>query len=146
MPRLALYLLGPPRVYLRGAAVEIKRRKVMALLAYLVTTGQPQGRDALAELLYPKLDRTRTRADFRQTLSLLGSCIGEERLGADRYRVRLVRGGGMWVDVIEYRRLLARGRAADRRGELAEAESRLAAGAAAQRGGVLVGFETRLGM
>ena len=36
MPRLALYLLGPPRVYLRGAAVEIKRRKVLALLAYLV--------------------------------------------------------------------------------------------------------------
>ena len=140
MPRLALYLLGPPRVYLRGAAVEIKRRKVMALLAYLVTTGQPQGRDALAELLYPKLDRTRTRADFRQTLSLLGSCIGEERLGADRYRVRLVRGGGMWVDVIEYCRLLARGRAADRRGELAEAQSRLAAAAALYRGEFLSGF------
>ena len=84
MPRLALYFLGPPRVYRNGAAVEIKRRKVLALLAYLAVTVQPQGRDALAELLFPGLDRGRTRADFRQTLSLLGRAIGEERLGADR--------------------------------------------------------------
>jgi DNA-binding SARP family transcriptional activator len=140
MPRLAVYLLGPPRVYLRGAAVEIKRRKVLALLACLATTEQPQDRDALAELLFPGLDRGRTRADFRQTLSLLGSAIGEERLGADRYTAWLVRRGGLWVDAPEYRRLLAAGRSADKRGDLAEIQSNLAAAAALYRGEFLSGF------
>jgi DNA-binding SARP family transcriptional activator len=140
MPRLAVYLLGPPRVYLRGAAVEIKRRKVLALLACLATTEQPQDRDALAELLFPGLDRGSTRADFRQTLSLLGSAIGEERLGADRYTAWLVRRGGLWVDAPEYRRLLAAGRSADKRGDLAEIQSNLAAAAALYRGEFLSGF------
>jgi predicted ATPase/DNA-binding SARP family transcriptional activator len=140
MPRLALYFLGPPRVYLRGAAVEIKRRKVLALLAYLAATGQPQGRDALAELLFPELDRERTRADFRQTLSLLGSSIGEERLGADRYSVWLPRGGGLWVDAVEYRRLLETGHSADKRGDLTKAQTCLAAAAALYRGEFLSGF------
>ena len=35
MSRLALYFLGPPRVYVDGSAVRIGRRKELALLAYL---------------------------------------------------------------------------------------------------------------
>jgi hypothetical protein len=44
MSRLALYLLGPPRLALDGEPIHVGRRKAMALLAYL------------AELL-AKLDR-----------------------------------------------------------------------------------------
>jgi len=51
MPKLALYLLGPPRVELDGQAVPLGRRKAVALLAYLALTRQPHSRDALATLL-----------------------------------------------------------------------------------------------
>ena len=39
MSRLALYLLGPPRVELDGQAVHIGRRTALALLAYLAVAG-----------------------------------------------------------------------------------------------------------
>jgi DNA-binding SARP family transcriptional activator len=39
MSRLALYLLGPPRLELDGEPVEIGRRRAVALLAYLAVTG-----------------------------------------------------------------------------------------------------------
>jgi hypothetical protein len=45
MSRLALYLLGPPRLELDGEPVEIGRRRAVALLAYLAVTGAaPQPR------------------------------------------------------------------------------------------------------
>ena len=50
---LTLYLLGYPRCCIDGRTVTIRRRKVLALLAYLATTGTPHSRDTLAELLYP---------------------------------------------------------------------------------------------
>jgi len=48
---LNLYLFGPLRMELNGAAVLLHRRKAQALLAYLAVTGQPHSRDALATLL-----------------------------------------------------------------------------------------------
>jgi DNA-binding SARP family transcriptional activator len=38
--RLALFLLGPPRIELAGTPVEINRRKAVALLTYLAVTGE----------------------------------------------------------------------------------------------------------
>ena len=47
---LSVYLLGLPRVEHEGQPIELKRRKATALLAYLVVTGRPHSRDALASL------------------------------------------------------------------------------------------------
>ncbi len=85
----ALYLLGPPRVYRNGVAVGFDRRKVLALLAYLAVSSQRHSRDEVSELLWSGEDRDRARANLRQTLSLLGGIIGEDRLSADRMSVGL---------------------------------------------------------
>ncbi len=140
MSRLALYFLGPLRVYLDGSIVEIGRRKVLALLSYLAVTAQRHSRDELAELLFSEQDREHARANIRQTLSLLGSAIGEERLGADRHSVWLLSGSGLWIDVAEFRRHLEKGRAADKRGDLSDAQGHLAKAAELFRGEFLSGF------
>src|SRR5215472_6297649 len=76
MPSLALYLLGSPRIERDGVAVLVDTRKATALLAYLVVTGQPQGRDTLAALLWPEYDQAHARAALRRALSALNRAIG----------------------------------------------------------------------
>ncbi len=140
MPRLALYLLGPPRVYRDGQAVAFDRRKVLALLAYLAVSSRPHSRDELSELLFCGEPRDRARANLRQTLSLLSSAIGEERLLADRISVELAGGRGLWIDVATYRRRLDRGRTANRQGDLSGVESQMAEAVRLVRGEFLSGF------
>jgi hypothetical protein len=41
MGELKVYLFDPPRVEMDKAPVDIQRRKALALLVYLTTTGQP---------------------------------------------------------------------------------------------------------
>ncbi len=65
MPRLSLYLLGPPRLELDGEPLDIGRRKAVALMAYLAVTGQGHARDVLATLLWPEYDASRARAALR---------------------------------------------------------------------------------
>jgi DNA-binding SARP family transcriptional activator len=73
MPKLALYLLGPPRIELDGQAIPLGRRKAVALLTYLALTRQPHSRDALATLLWPELDQSKARAGLRSALSSLNT-------------------------------------------------------------------------
>lgn len=47
MSRLALYLLGPPRLERDGAPVQIVRRRALAVAAYLAMAGRPQVREQL---------------------------------------------------------------------------------------------------
>jgi DNA-binding SARP family transcriptional activator len=84
MSRLALYLLGPPRLELDGGPIHIGRRKAMALLAYLAMTGQFHSHDSLATFLWPEYDQSRARADLRRTLSVLNRTLGQEWIAADR--------------------------------------------------------------
>jgi DNA-binding SARP family transcriptional activator len=51
MSRLALYLLGPPRIEVDDQPVSIGRAKAVALLVYLAVTGTPHTREGLATLL-----------------------------------------------------------------------------------------------
>jgi DNA-binding SARP family transcriptional activator len=68
MARLALYLLGPPRIELDGEPVHIGRRGALALLAYLAVTGRLHNREALASLLGRKFSQLRARGvDLWQT-------------------------------------------------------------------------------
>ena len=97
-------------------------------------------RDELAELLFGAQDREHSRANLRQTLSLLGSAIGEERLGADRHSVWLPSGGGLWVDAAEFHRFLESGRTAERHGERPAAQLNLARAVELFRGEFLSGF------
>jgi DNA-binding SARP family transcriptional activator len=107
MSRLALYLLGPPRIERDGEPIQISRRKVVALLAYLAVTGTPHSRDALATLLWPERSQSRARAYLRRALSELNRTLGEGSLAIDRETAALSQGASLWLDVDVFRQLLA---------------------------------------
>jgi len=102
MARLALYLLGSPRLERNGEAVPIHRRKTMALLAYLAVTQASHPREALATLLWPEWDASSARADLRRTLSLVNEALGGSAIEADRETAGLDPDLGLWVDVAEF--------------------------------------------
>ncbi len=99
MSRLALYLLGPPRIECDGGPVDIRRRKAIALLAYLAMTGQSHSRDTLATLFWPEHDQSRARAGLRRALASLKKGLGEGWLEVDRESVELNREAEVWLDV-----------------------------------------------
>jgi predicted ATPase/DNA-binding SARP family transcriptional activator len=107
MARLALRLLGPPRVEVDGEPVHIGRRKALALLAYLAVTARPHTRDSLATLLWPSYDQAGARGELRRMLSILKRTLGEPCLAVDRAMAGIDADADVWVDVAEFRRLLA---------------------------------------
>jgi predicted ATPase/DNA-binding SARP family transcriptional activator len=107
MSRLAIYLLGPPRIELDGTPVHIGRKKAVALLAYLAVTGRPHRRDTLATLLWPEFDHSGARAELRRVLSALKRALGEGWLVVDRSAVGLNPEADIGLDVAEFRHLLA---------------------------------------
>jgi predicted ATPase/DNA-binding SARP family transcriptional activator len=107
MADLRLYFLGPPRVELAGAPVDLQRRKALALLIYLAVSGQPHSRDALATLFWPNLDQQRARTNLRRDLAVLNTSLGGKWLEADREMVELQREPAPWLDVSYFRHLIA---------------------------------------
>ena len=106
MAELRIALLGPARVEVDGAPIQVDTRKAVALLAYLAVTGDRQGRDAVAGLLWPDYDQDHARAALRRTLSALGKALGGGWLAADRTSLGLDT-GGLWLDVGRFADLLA---------------------------------------
>jgi predicted ATPase/DNA-binding SARP family transcriptional activator len=113
--RLALFLLGPPRIERNGAPIKIHRRKAMALIAYLAATGRSHSRDALATLFWPEADQSRARAGLRRALASLKKALGGGWLDVDRETVGLSpeadpstgSGQAVWLDVAEFHDRLA---------------------------------------
>lgn len=81
MPHWKLQLLDPPLLERNGIPVDVGRRKAVALLAYLATTGQSHSRDSLAALFWPEYDHSTARTDLRRTLSVLNKTLGPRRAG-----------------------------------------------------------------
>jgi DNA-binding SARP family transcriptional activator len=109
MPQLKLSLLGPPHLELNGAPLPIDRRKTLALLIYLALTPQPHRRDTLATLFWPGYDQTYARANLRRALSGLHLALGQRWLEIDRESVALPPAAEVWLDVVQFRRLVAVG-------------------------------------
>ncbi|MFL5663576.1 MAG: SARP family transcriptional regulator, partial [Ktedonobacteraceae bacterium] len=80
MTRLALFLLGPPRIEREGLSITVDTRKAIALIAYLAITRQRHSRDALATLLWPEYDQTNARGALRRTLSTLNKALAGDWL------------------------------------------------------------------
>jgi len=97
-------LLGSPHIECAGALVAIRRRKALALLAYLAVAGQPQRRDALAALLWPDSAQNPARKALRRDLSELNLALGGQWLQADHENVGLR--SGFWLDVDQFWRCL----------------------------------------
>ena len=107
MPRLAIYLLGPPRVELDANELHIPRRKALALLAYLAVERHSHRRDSLAALLWPEYDQRSARTDLSRTLSVLSNLLGGEWFCADRESIGLNPERPPWLDVAVFRQRLA---------------------------------------
>jgi len=110
MPSLCIYLFGAPRIERGGEAILLPRRKSVALLVYLATTGQPHSRDALATMFWPEYDQSTARANLRRELSRLKNALGEDPFVIQREQVGLRRGAGVWLDVEAFQRGLAEAR------------------------------------
>jgi DNA-binding SARP family transcriptional activator len=107
MSRLALYLLGPPRIECDGVLVKPDTRRAVALLAYIAVTGESHRRASLVNLLWPEYDRTSGRAALRRTLYALRKTLGGDWLDVDREEISLVPRAGLWLDVNQFRQHLA---------------------------------------
>jgi len=110
VPELRLAVLGPPRLELDGAAVEVDTRKAIALLVYLAVTGERHGREALAGLLWPEYDEAHARAALRRTLSALNKGLRGGWLATDRTSIALDR-ADLWVDLERFQALVEECRA-----------------------------------
>jgi predicted ATPase/DNA-binding SARP family transcriptional activator len=107
MSRLALFLLGTPRIECNSEIINLDTRKAIALIAYLAVVQQRQSRDTLATLLWPEYDQSHARATLRRTLSTLNKALIGPWLEIGRGYVSLNLNTDIWVDVHEFHNLLA---------------------------------------
>jgi predicted ATPase/DNA-binding SARP family transcriptional activator len=114
MPPLIFRLLGPLVVEHDGTAVDLKRAKSNALIAYLACNPQRHSRNHLVGLLWPEVDERKGLASLRTTLWTLQRQLDNDWLEADRINVRMRSEGDVWVDVHHFQRLLKEGAAAGR--------------------------------
>ena len=144
MADLKLFLLGTPLVERDGAALEVDTRKAIALLAYLAVSGQRHSRDTIAALLWPEYDQPSARGALRRTLSALNKALGGVGLDIDRETIGLARGADVWVDTVQFERLLAPSRAIQPSPDIAAlAIEHLLAAVALYRGDFMAGFSLR---
>jgi len=139
---LHIALFGYPRITQDGQVLEVERRRTAALLAFLVLTGQPQGRETLAALFWPDQDASTARAGLRRELSRLAALTGRERLQANRLQAAFVLQPGDRVDVLEFREAAARAAAHPHSGGALCPDCLKAAGQAVElyTAGFLTGF------
>ena len=101
---LRIWLLGPPRVELGGAALVVDTRKATALLIYLAVTGQEHSRESLAVMFWPESDTGHAKAALRRTLSSLRKALNGEWLVIVRDYLAVE---PAWLDTQAFAELLA---------------------------------------
>ncbi len=86
--------------------LPLKLQKALALLAYLVVSGQPYTREALATLLWPDYDQIGGRGRLRRTLYELNSILASDILTATSDIIRLNDKADVWIDVRAFRQIV----------------------------------------
>ena len=102
MKDFQILLFGPPRVERERQVVPINRRKMLALLAYLLVTRQPHSRETLATLFWPDFDTSSALANLRRDLSRLKEVLGERILIIEREKVQADPEAALRVDVVRF--------------------------------------------
>ena len=94
-----LRCLGEPGLLtLGGRPIKLRTRKQLALLCYLAMEPRPHTRDALADLLWPKVPQGEARHSLATAMSGLRGKLGKESFEATADRIRL-RPGVVALDV-----------------------------------------------
>lgn len=148
MSRLTVSLFGPFTAAVDGAPVGFDTDKTRALLAYLAMEApRPQGREALAGLLWPELPEESARRNLRNSLFKLRQALGEKEGVAGFLLVNLKTAqidpaADVQVDVGEFRALIAACRAHRHRyiERCVTCHERLARAAALYQGDFMAGF------
>jgi len=105
-PNLALHFLGSPQLYLNNTLVTAKRRKAVALLAYLSIERGSHQRALLSNLFWPEYEQPKAFANLRHTLWEVQQAIGEGWIDADREQIRLNEKADIWLDTTHFKSLL----------------------------------------
>ncbi len=105
MELLDFLFLGSPCFEKDKKLVKIKRRKAVALAAYLVVTGKKCSRDKLATLFWPEYDQKNARASLRRTLSIMTQELGKSWLEIDRESIMFVPCENLSIDVNNFLKL-----------------------------------------
>ena len=107
MAFLRLRLLGAPRIERDGQLIHFERRRALALGIYLAVTDLAHSRDALVTLFWPEAGQSAGRANLRRTLHVLGRTVGDDFVLTEDDHVRLRRDDSLWMDLEQFRRLVA---------------------------------------
>ncbi len=97
---LVVRLLGPVQISRDDQPIAMRGYKPVALLAYLLVTGQAHTRQHLLDLLFDGPDDP--KASLRWTLSELRQAIGAEYILADRQQIAFNFEGDYWLDVTAF--------------------------------------------
>jgi predicted ATPase/DNA-binding SARP family transcriptional activator len=113
---LALQFLGPPQLILENEPVNVNRRSIVALLAYLAVNDSTQAkrvysRESLSALLWPDYDQIKAFTNLRHTLWEIQKAFGPGWLVAERETVSLGGDANVWVDVHRFESLLSESQA-----------------------------------
>jgi DNA-binding SARP family transcriptional activator len=102
-----LYLLGLFRAERDSQPIHFPRRKVEALLTYLVMNPQAHSREKLAALFWCDFTDQQARKSLRTALSILRGELGDNLLLVDRDAVQLNPAFPLWLDVREFEKQAA---------------------------------------
>ena len=113
---LAFEFLGPPQLILENEPVNVNRRSIVALLAYLAVNDSGQTkkvytREALSALIWPDYDQVKAFTNLRHTLWEIQKTLGPGWLVADRETIGLHADANVWVDVHRFEALLSESQA-----------------------------------
>jgi DNA-binding SARP family transcriptional activator len=107
MSRLTIHILGSPEIRLDDQPLALRERKALALLVYLVVTNELHQREPLATLFWPEHSSKQGRSYLRRVLWGLRQTLGDGWLDTDGDDIQLSQTADIWVDVIEFKRLMA---------------------------------------
>ena len=91
---LAFQFLGPPQLILENEPVNINRRSIVALLAYLAVNvegknSQKHTREYLSTMLWPDYDQAKAYTNLRHTVWEIQRLFGPGRLNTSRDTISL---------------------------------------------------------
>jgi predicted ATPase/DNA-binding SARP family transcriptional activator len=109
---LTFQFLGSPQLVLENEPINVNRRSIVALLAYLAVNDSGRAkrtytRESLSALLWPDYDQVKAFTNLRHILWEIQKHFGSSWLIANRETIGLQTDANIWVDVHRFESLLA---------------------------------------